>query len=157
MMPWQLKLVDRTTFADRRRQLQEMSNEERLKHYQELIGMCWFASDEDQQRMMAGTGHKKASAHYRRDWAGKRNILTICLPSNPDFIGYSTWSPDCTESDGGGGWRVTGEPPNITCHPSINAIDSYHGWVKNGQLTDDCEGRKYPTPENPLDYLDDDK
>jgi hypothetical protein len=42
------------------------------------------------------------------------------------------------------GWKVTGVPPKITVHPSINFEDSYHGWLKDGVISDDCEGRKFP-------------
>ncbi len=40
-------------------------------------------------------------------------------------------------------WTRTGEAPNVTAHPSINHVGQYHGWLKNGVLTDDCEGRTY--------------
>ena len=37
-------------------------------------------------------------------------------------------------------WDVTGEPPNITVSPSINAGDgpgpgNWHGWIKDGEMT----------------------
>jgi hypothetical protein len=43
------------------------------------------------------------------------------------------------------GWVVTGEAPNITTMPSINSFANpgYHGWLKDGILSDDLEGRKY--------------
>ena len=44
----------------------------------------------------------------------------------------------------GAGWTITGEPPHLTAHPSINVIGAYHGWLKDGVLSDDCEGRHYP-------------
>jgi len=40
-------------------------------------------------------------------------------------------------------WQRTGEAPNITLTPSINWVGQYHGWLQNGILTDDCEGRTY--------------
>jgi hypothetical protein len=46
----------------------------------------------------------------------------------------------------GEGWSVSGEPPLITCSPSINLQGSYHGFLQNGVLTDDCEGHRF-TPE----------
>lgn len=42
-----------------------------------------------------------------------------------------------------GGWQVTGEPPLITVSPSINLAGAYHGWIQNGIISDDCEGRTY--------------
>ena len=41
-------------------------------------------------------------------------------------------------------WTRTGEPPNVTATPSINHQGCYHGWLRDGVLTDDCEGRKFP-------------
>lgn len=51
-------------------------------------------------------------------------------------------------SDGSPGWDVTGELPNITARPSINSYptkihEGYHGWLTNGVLSDDLEGRMY--------------
>jgi hypothetical protein len=42
-----------------------------------------------------------------------------------------------------GGWTVTGIAPNITVHPSINCVGAYHGWLQNGIISPDCEGRLY--------------
>jgi len=42
----------------------------------------------------------------------------------------------------GDGWDVSGEPPLITVAPSINIIGAYHGFIQNGVITDDCEGRR---------------
>lgn len=54
----------------------------------------------------------------------------------------------------GSSWSVTGEAPNFTVSPSINCYESrgkdgvlyrqgWHGWLQNGVLSDDCEGRTY--------------
>lgn len=54
----------------------------------------------------------------------------------------------------GSGWNVTGEAPNFTVTPSIRCFESrhsdgylyrkeWHGYLTNGVLTDDLEGRKY--------------
>lgn len=40
-------------------------------------------------------------------------------------------------------WQVTGTLPNVSVTPSINMIDVYHGYITNGMLTDDCDGRKF--------------
>jgi hypothetical protein len=58
------------------------------------------------------------------------------------------------KSSDGTGWQVTGEAPNFTLSPSINALDirhqdgtlwrkGWHGWLQSGVLSDDCEGRTY--------------
>jgi hypothetical protein len=84
------------------------------------------------------------SNQYKRDWADKRLPLVVILPNG------ETWEMD--RAYGGNpnndGWTITGEAPNITAMPSINAIrepreSGYHGWLKNGILSDDLEGRTY--------------
>lgn len=42
----------------------------------------------------------------------------------------------------GGGWTRTGEPPRITARPSI-LTPHYHGWLTDGVLSPDLEGRTY--------------
>ncbi len=46
-------------------------------------------------------------------------------------------------------WTVTGEAPMLTARPSINCLTDevgigYHGWLTDGVLSDDLEGRTYP-------------
>jgi hypothetical protein len=79
------------------------------------------------------------SAEYKRDWLGKRLPLFVCLPSGDHFCVDSV-----ADGAGEGGWTVTGEPPTITVSPSINAPGRYHGWLRDGVLSDDVEGRSYP-------------
>ncbi len=40
-------------------------------------------------------------------------------------------------------WTRTGEPPLVTANPSINHVGQYHGLLRDGMLTDDCEGRTF--------------
>jgi hypothetical protein len=100
-------------------------------------GAYWFLAaygpDGDQRQYFLD---HLASDEYRRDWAEKRAPIAVCLP------GGSWWPIDakCSGSDGPG-WTITGEPPNLTAHPSINAEGSYHGWLQNGVLSEDLEGR----------------
>lgn len=69
-----------------------------------------------------------------------RRPLFILLPQNTLFlIDGKCWS----NGNHYGGWTVRGEAPNITVEPSINIGGIYHGWLKDGVLTDDCEGRVY--------------
>lgn len=73
------------------------------------------------------------SNEYRRDWADQRPPLWVMLPNNTPFL------IDCALPDGHG-WTVTGEPPNLTVHPSINRYASattpgWHGWLRDGVLT----------------------
>lgn len=73
------------------------------------------------------------SPHYWRDWSDKRAPLTLVLPNG------ETWCVD-QKSSNGDGWVITGEFPNITAAPSINAT-GYHGWLQGGTFSDDVEGR----------------
>lgn len=67
--------------------------------------------------------------------------LFVVLPDKSLFLVHGKcWRG----SEKYGGWTVTGEAPNITVSPSINIVGFYHGWIQNGVVTDDCEGRKYP-------------
>jgi hypothetical protein len=77
------------------------------------------------------------SHQYERDWADKRPPLVVRLPGNIDFC------IDQGMLKTRDGWLVTGTAPNITLSPSINVSGLYHGWIKDGVITDDCEGRKY--------------
>lgn len=70
--------------------------------------------------------------------SGRDFVWQVCLPGG----GY--WSPDFLSSVSNQGWSLTGDrPENLTASPSINAVGSYHGWLQNGVLSDDCEGRTY--------------
>ena len=78
------------------------------------------------------------SPHYWRDWADKRPPICVVCPNG------ETWEIDRWSSNGTG-WTVTGDPPNITCSPSIIA-GNYHGFLRDGAFTDDLERRTYPAP-----------
>jgi len=48
-------------------------------------------------------------------------------------------------------WQISGSPPNVTVHPSINVMAPehmrYHGWLRDGVLSDDLEGRTYESEQ----------
>lgn len=102
----------------------------------------------------------------------RREPLIVRLPDTTDFcIDTRAWrtvdkpcdhkladgrlaeSPKCPFCAGknikrvsefyGDGWVVTGEIPLITLSPSINIVGSYHGYIQNGIIQEDCEGRKF--------------
>lgn len=67
----------------------------------------------------------------------------VALPSG------QTWCPwrkafDETRGYHGEGWEVSGPPDRLTATPSINT-KGYHGYLTDGVITDDIEGRTYPT------------
>jgi hypothetical protein len=67
------------------------------------------------------------SIHYWNDWSDKRPPI-ICLTPNG-----REWCVDA-KSNNGDGWSVTGEPPLITCSPSI-LVPGYHGFLREGVFT----------------------
>jgi hypothetical protein len=85
------------------------------------------------------------SPEYFRDWHEKRPPITICLPNGHHWEIDSRFGggPDGQRKQNG--WTVTGELPTLTAMPSINSLgpNGYHGWLKDGVLSDDLEGRKY--------------
>lgn len=82
----------------------------------------------------------RLSDEYVRDHLGKRRPLIVCLPNGELFCPDSAYT---NRSPLGPGWTVTGDAPSITVSPSINCIGRYHGWIQNGVITDDCEGRRF--------------
>lgn len=86
----------------------------------------------------------KLSDQYKRDWMSKRPPLMVRLPNGIDCLIDTRVDGETT------GWDVTGEAPIITMHPSVNLWPGnprgWHGWLQNGVLSDDLEGRKYDTP-----------
>lgn len=90
------------------------------------IGSCWKAPPLKPDYVLAP------------EWktSGRDYFIWIVLPSRDLF------TPDRLSSNNTSGWTVTGELPNISITPSIGS-QSYHGFVQNGVLTDDLEGRTY--------------
>lgn len=84
------------------------------------------------------------SPEYENSHRGKRSPLVIVIPS-----GVHLCIDQKATNMNGHGWTVTGEAPNITVHPSIGIQGpngqgwSYHGWLKDGVLSDDIDGKKY--------------
>lgn len=59
-----------------------------------------------------------------------RESWAILLPNKA-----GVWFTTETSGDAGSPlWDVTGDPPKITVHPSINAEPQWHGWIKNGVM-----------------------
>jgi hypothetical protein len=85
---------------------------------------------------------RELSANYKRDWKGKREPLWVKLPGGMQFC--LDW---IASGANGSGWDITGEAPNISISPSINYLsgrkNGWHGWIQNGILGDDYEGRTY--------------
>lgn len=101
-------------------------------------GAMWFLKAIPADRKVFG---RELSPEYSRDHEGKRMPIMVMVPGRNSRGEVTGW-PFCvdtnaTESDHG--WTVTGEAPNITVRPSINAVGVYHGWLTDGVLSDGLE------------------
>lgn len=133
-MPWTCRLVsapgpgpDQTPFADLR------------------PGDMWFAPYLLDREHEEYPGPEKLSPRY---WAlpePRRLPIVVRLPGPCDFaIDTLAWRHDGERFQHlGDGWTVTGEAPLLTMSPSINIGGAYHGYIQNGVVTEDCEGRLF--------------
>lgn len=74
---------------------------------------------------------------------GKRYIGGDQLEVFVRLPGRAWWNIGAPSTGGGPGWTRTGVAPEITAHPSINYVGLYHGYVRDGFVTDDVDGRKF--------------
>jgi len=79
------------------------------------------------------------SDYYRQHNAHRRPLMVILPGRHLFLLDGQCWSGEKRY----GGWTVSGDAPLITVSPSINIGGSYHGWLQNGVISDDCEGRKF--------------
>jgi hypothetical protein len=109
------------------------------------IGHCayapWLFTEDGYHYITSALGSR-----YRSLPEPRRAPIIIALP----YAGtkYQIWVPDqqawnSTQGNHGEGWLVTGELPRVTITPSINCVGTYHGFVTEGVIADDCEGRKF--------------
>jgi len=111
-------------------------------------GAMWYdpTKPEVWKMLLESDGYSglELSRQYKSRWIGIRSPLYVCLPDGQPFC--LDWI--ATGRSDGSGWDVTGDVPNVTVQPSINhnsrdRIRGWHGWLTNGVLTDDLEGRRY--------------
>jgi len=133
-MPWQCRLIDAPNTVEDYKALNP--------------GDMWYAAywrkpetDGDYKTFMLKT---VLSPQYKTQWLDKRAPIIVVLPNGehicPDHrFGKGDGSGEYKED----GWTVTGDAPNITVSPSINATGRYHGWLQDGILSDDVEGRTF--------------
>jgi hypothetical protein len=132
-MAWKCRLVDPEKLREEKKNLQPG----------DMYYVPAIVDDED----LAGFYRKNIlSPEYMRDWFGKRPPIIIILPTGTPWLidsRFSGGSEDKARKPNG--WVITGTEPNLTATPSINHLgaNGYHGWLKNGELSDDLEGRKY--------------
>lgn len=87
---------------------------------------------------------KSLSLRYYREHSATRAPLFVVMPDGSTFcVDSMAWTPE--RGHYGEGWTVTGTPPNLTLTPSINLTGRYHGYIRDGVITDDVEGRTFPS------------
>lgn len=69
-----------------------------------------------------------------------RSPLFVILPGHVLFLVDGTCGYSGNKN---GGWIIKGQAPKITVIPSINMKGFYHGFITNGVITNDVEGRIY--------------
>lgn len=116
-MAWRLRMIARPETAEQISKLE--------------IGDAWYEDgiSETHRRYLLAPEH-----------AGKRP-LTVRLPGPVHFPVYGPVIEHGRPT--GAGWQVVGEPPAITVSPSIHCRGVYHGYIRNGEITDDIEGLTY--------------
>ncbi len=71
-------------------------------------------------------------------WTGPDGkVWCVMLPSRMEWVIYSN-------SSQGGKWQVAGVPPKITVNPSVYQVGSFHCFIRDGVISDDTDGRKFP-------------
>ena len=108
--------------------IRETRNQAAEEAFQRTTPWPWYWATEDW-----------LSDYYRQN-NSHRQPLFVVLPGRHLFLVDGKCFKDGEKY---GGWTVTGEAPLITVHPSINIGGMYHGWLQNGVLSEDCEGRTY--------------
>lgn len=92
------------------------------------IGTLWYVQP-------GKVAEERLSDDHKRNRSG-RPTLWIRIPGGPFCLDMRTQD--------GAQWSRTGEPPRITVAPSINEVGVFHGFIRDGLITDDVEGRTYP-------------
>lgn len=81
---------------------------------------------------------------YRSTRAQLRDPLFVVLPDGCNFCVDSVTMKDGVP--GLTGWTVEGEAPRLTLMPSVNIEDGWHGYIRDGEISDDVEGRTFDYP-----------
>lgn len=103
------------------------------------VGDIWYAPELLVMDKLPATFH--LSPKYERDWRRRRPPLVVSMPDGTNFcVDSRFWRSGQPYGDG---WTVTGDAPLITVTPSINIGGGYHGYITNGVIGDDVEGRKF--------------
>lgn len=121
----------------------------RWKHIEAIRpGDCWRLP---LAAKLKGVGGEKP-ATYEEAWgmllspefraSGRDYVIFIRLPDGTDWCVDHASSGSLRRGQPQG-WTVTGELPTISVTPSINVEGRFHGFVTNGVITDDLDGRTF--------------
>ena len=128
-MPWPIRLVE--------------SREAAQKEFGFVpVGAMWPVKAEHLALWME-TWFDGVAPRYVREHQHLRPPMFVKLPDGTDFC-IDTRAYQHPQGHYGDGWGCAGDPPNITLSPSINCVGRYHGFIRDGVITDDCEGRQFP-------------
>jgi len=116
------------------------------------IGDAWFMRLDDQEdnaALYTGLGIRRLSKKYDPT---KRSPIVLMMPGyDPFCVDWMPVSKDVFGEDGGWDVSISGDIVNdhplcLTLEPSVNVGGIYHGYVRNGIIGDDVEGRKFTDP-----------
>jgi len=83
----------------------------------------------------------KLSPRYLAMPEPRRLPYVVCLPGGVDFcVDFRAWRDGVSYGDG---WTLTGPLERLTLSPSVNIGGAYHGWIRDGVISDDVEGRRF--------------
>lgn len=79
-----------------------------------------------------------------------RRPIAVVLPGGYHFcIDTAYWGGPWGENRARVGWDVrlaaapvVGDRLQLTCSPSVDIGGSYHGWIRDGEISEDVEGRR---------------
>lgn len=99
------------------------------------VGDMWYLDVKEDELK-----DRNLTQHYFKHNAG-RKPLVVLLPGRYYFL----IDGQCYNEQKGyyDAWTVKGVPPLISVEPSINMVGRYHGFLRNGVISDDCDGRKF--------------
>ena len=115
-MTWQCKLIEHP-------ELDAHGNVDVTKRE---IGDMWFLDVPPEELK-----ERHLTAQYFAQNAG-RKPLVVMLPGRTYFLVDGQCFSDAKGHYDA--WTVTGDPPNISVHPSINVVGRYHGFITNGVI-----------------------
>jgi len=111
-----------------------------------------------EEARLAGGGEVQIGAMWPMDdeqfasWGDREGFLArglgrppmyVSLPGGTWFLIDSRFYDPAHGGFYGEGWNPTGQAPQVTLHPSVNNHGRYHGWIQNGVISDDVEGRTF--------------